>query len=213
MAMERMMRFAWHLTSVAWVCLGGAALGWGALEALAACALVSGGVIFVMLRGHLAWPLFGVSGVAALMASGRLDVVGMAPAAWAAAAVAAVAALLHVYWACGGTWALEDAAPWDMDGKPMNGPWRIATLAVAGALVVFAGLLVAGVTGAGGAWVGWGLWAAVVVLGLRAVGDGRYVGFTKSLRSTRFAERDDAIYTPLVTLLVTGAWVAASLVA
>ena len=48
--------------------------------------------------------------------------------------------------------------------------------------------------------------------GIRAGGDGRYVGFTKSLRSTRFAERDDAIYTPLVTLFVTGAWVAASLV-
>jgi hypothetical protein len=212
-AMERVMRFAWHLTSVAWVCMGAAALGWDALEALAACALVSGGVIFVMLRGHLAWPLFGISGVAALMASGRLGVGGLEPAAWLAAAVAALSACLHVYWALGGTWALAGATPSGEEGAPLFRPGRGITLAVAGALLAFAGLVVAGVSGAGGAWVEWGLWAAVAVLGLRAVGDGKYVGFTKALRGTRFSARDDAIYTPLVTLLAAGAWVAASLAA
>ena len=45
-AVERILRFAWHLTSIAWIALGVAALGGGALDALGACALASAAVSF-----------------------------------------------------------------------------------------------------------------------------------------------------------------------
>ena len=53
---ERILRFAWHLTSVAWIGLAVALAGVSPLHAAAIVCVVSGLVVFVMLRGHLAWP-------------------------------------------------------------------------------------------------------------------------------------------------------------
>jgi hypothetical protein len=46
---------------------------------------------------------------------------------------------------------------------------------------------------------------ALFVLSLRAVGDGRFVGFSKRVRDTAFGRADDALYTPAVVLLWFGA--------
>jgi len=74
----RTLRFAWHLTSVAW--LGGAALfvqmaqgpisSAGVAAVLAVVFLVSAGVTLFASRGrHLAWPVFLVVGLIALYGS------------------------------------------------------------------------------------------------------------------------------------------------
>lgn len=218
-AMERILRFAWHLTSFAWVALGATALGVPILDALGACALLSGAVIFIMLRGHLAWPLFLLSGGAALLSQGRVPHEVFSAMAIAAASLSLIISGVHVYWALGGKRGIYDvipSAPSDKTDAELAaeraanpGPlastgMTLATFGVAGALLVMGALLVAPLLGVEHALIEWGLIAAAIVLGLRCMGDGKYVGLTKQVRTTRFARLDDALYTPLVFSLATG---------
>ncbi len=64
---RQVLRFAWHLTSIAWIALAGelvvVASGWdarrGALAVVAIAFLATGIVTFAASRGrHLAWPAF-----------------------------------------------------------------------------------------------------------------------------------------------------------
>jgi hypothetical protein len=83
---ERILRFAWHLTSLAWVGLACAAIGAGALQVVAVVCGLSGLVILAMLRGHLAWPLFLVAGGAAWAADGSSPLWVWSLLSWSAAA-------------------------------------------------------------------------------------------------------------------------------
>jgi hypothetical protein len=123
-----------------------------------------------------------------------------------AAAFAALAAL-HVAWAASGAPA-GAAVPARADGAPLFRPGRAATLAVALALGAAAALVLAraglvawpvpaGLTRAG-------TWALAAALGLRVVGEFRYVGLFKRERGTRFARLDTRVYTPLCAALAAG---------
>jgi len=118
-------------------------------------------------------------------------------------------AALHVFWAFGGTWG-AGAAVAEIDGRPRFVPSRGATLAVAGALIGAAVVVLARaelILGLVPRWVS--QWAAGVlgaVFLLRALGDFRLIGFFKSVRGTRFAVRDTWLYSPLCLLLGLGAW-------
>lgn len=99
---------------------------------------------------------------------------------------------------------LKAAVP-SVDGRPLFVPSRGATLAVAGALVLFA-LLVSATGGLIDTGLGRGVLVALtyaLALGLlaRAVGDFRYVGFFKRVRGTRFARLDTLVYSPMCGLL------------
>ncbi len=204
-AVDRVLRFAWHITSLAWVGLAATIIGLAAVHAMAGVCVVSGLLILVMLRGHLAWPLFLLAGALAWASQGVLPTAVSAGLAAVAAAVALVVAGVHVYWALGGRWGADVAIPQGESGKPAFDPGPFACLAVAGALVVLAGLLVwPMLAGTVPSWASWGLGLAALVMAARAVGDGRQVGFSKSNHETRFARADDALYTPLVVLLVFG---------
>lgn len=207
-AMEKILRFAWHLTSIAWVALGAAALGVGVLDAFAACALLSAGIIFFTLRGHLAWPLFLLSGGAALLAAGHLPPKVVSVVMHCAALVCFVTASVHVYWAAGGSWGVEDALPQRREetgeSKAIAHPTALATMLVASALAFLGALLVWTAWTPVAKWQTWMLGAGAIVLGLRSMGDGKYVGLTKTIRDTRFARLDDELYTPLIVLLTFG---------
>ena len=111
--------------------------------------------------------------------------------------------LLHVYWAMGGRWAYEGVFPQNPAGeKPLTTqPSIVATLIVAGGLLLFALITL----GNGGVFDGWlnpsyfhtGLWVITVIFLLRTVGDFKYVGFTKKVKGTLFAQKDSQIYSPL----------------
>ena len=124
------------------------------------------------------------------------------------AAVFLSLAVLHVYWAAGGKAGAAAAVP-EVEGRPAFVPGPNATLLVALALTL--GALV--VLGRAGLWAPAriprtlftvGTWVLCAVLLLRAVGDGRLVGFTKRVRGTRFARRDTLFYSPLCLLLGLG---------
>ncbi|MCO1339797.1 hypothetical protein BJH93_12985 [Kocuria polaris] len=129
-----------------------------------------------------------------------------------AAGAAVVAAGFHVAWATGVRRGLQDALPQALGSRePLGRPGRGATLAVAGALAAYVVVVTALALGAE-----WSLWrwcaiAALVVLAVRVVGEGRYVGITKRVRNTGFARADDRYWTPVVGLLGLGSAAALAL--
>jgi hypothetical protein len=137
---------------------------------------------------------------------------------------------IHFYWAAGGSWGSRQALPQrpvlseagqaigrDLATRrerdrstPLFTPGRMATVAVA--LLFFAGafgcaalLLFPNIR----AWQ-WGslnpengALAGAIIFALRAIGEFRYVGFSKRIRGTEFAWWDDRFFSPLcVTLAI-----------
>ncbi len=137
----------------------------------------------------------------ALAIGGAAGLVGphatrVAPFAGAlAGAVLGAVAIVHLAWAAGAGRGLDGVVP-TVDGRPAFRPSRALTVAVA-LLFAGAGALVFGASRVGGAWACALSGVGAVVLGARAVSDFRLVGLTKRERSSLFARRDDAFYTPL----------------
>jgi Protein of unknown function (DUF3995) len=110
---------------------------------------------------------------------------------------------LHLYWAAGGR-PPDDAVLPQLEGRPLFVPGRAATAPV-GLLLWSAGALV--LAAAGGVAMPWsarGCWALAGIMAIRAVGDFRYVGFFKSVRTGRFAALDTMYYSPLCLALAAG---------
>lgn len=202
-ALERILRFAWHLTSMSWFALAAIALGAPDLLVVGIMSIGSGAIIFVMLRGHLAWPLFLLAGIAAFFEQGFLGGRLLVASSIATAILLAGASGLHIYWAAGGEWMFDRALP-PVDSSRFK-PGPIVTLAVAAALATFASLVVAAALGAGPPLVSWLVAAGIAVLTIRAIGDTKVVGFSKSIRNTPFAKADDRYFTPIVVFLAIGA--------
>lgn len=202
-AADRILRFAWHLTSIAWIALGAIVLGGDVLPIVGTMSLISAIAIFVMLRGHLAWPLFLIAGLASFYADGALGATMLEVSSALTAGVLVAAAGLHIYWAVGGKWVLDRSLPTSTTTGFSPGP-RL-TLSVAIALLAFAGLVASAAFGVGPTIARWLVIAGIGVLTIRAIGDTKVAGFTKTIRGTPFATANDRWFTPLVVFLALGA--------
>jgi len=210
-AMKRVLRFAWHITSVAWIGIGCAALLY-ALQPMAGAEsylllaaltlLVTSATIYVSSRGgHFAWPVFAAATLLLLYTAAPETAAASKPWLGALAAVLLMAAgLLHLYWAIGGKAGLAAAIPQDGEGRLTLKPRPLVTAMI--------GLLLLGLAAvywlAGNDVPGWPQWlcaAAGLVFALRLIGEGKYVGILKRRRGTAFAQRDDALYGPVLFIL------------
>lgn len=205
-AADPLLRFAWHLTSVAWWALAAVLVGVPIEVAFAVNCLLAAGVILVMLPGHLAWPLFLTAGVLSAWAGDILPT----SALWVAVILAVLAAVIaggfHLAWATGSSRGVANAIVQDpKTGAPKFTPHPIVTLAVALALFAFASLVVMEATQTGPSIVRGLVIAALAVFSLRVFGDGKYVGVLKQVRSTKFSRADDKYWTPTSGLLALGA--------
>jgi hypothetical protein len=126
-----------------------------------------------------------------------------------ALAIIGFAAAFHLHWALGGRLGYSVSLPQRPDGVPVMAHrlpwWRAAAAAVAAALALLAWLLLA-YSGhlplplprsLGRA----ALLATGAAFAARALVPNRYVGFFKSLRTTRWARFDTRLYSPLFLLL------------
>ncbi|MEM1094635.1 MAG: DUF3995 domain-containing protein [Bacteroidota bacterium] len=117
-----------------------------------------------------------------------------------------VVSSIHVYWAFGGRWGGQHVVPTDpASATPTFTPSRTATLAVALALGIAACVVML--------YLGWftvplpttlvsvGMWGLTIVLIARTVGDFKYAGLSKRVKTTPFARLDTRIYTPLCGVL------------
>lgn len=121
-----------------------------------------------------------------------------------AACILFLISLLHVYWACRGTWGTSAVIP-ERNGKRTFSPHRGLTLVIAG-LLAFAAIILFmrasyisfrfnAVLLQGGAWI------CAVVFALRVIGEFKYVGLFKRITNTGFAKMDTWLYVPLCTFL------------
>jgi len=209
---DRVLRFGWHLTTLAWWALAAVLVGADVGLTFGVTCLVSAAIVMAFVPGFIAWPLFTAAGVLGLWAADDLPL----PVLWAgvglAVAVASVAAAVHVTWAAGSRRGLAAALPQDpVTGAPVRTPGRAGAAAVAVALAAFVVVILATARGAGPAAVRWAAIAALVVLGARVLGEGRWVGVSKSVRGTAFARADDRWWTPAVAVLALGALAALAL--
>jgi hypothetical protein len=128
-------------------------------------------------------------------------------------AIFAFLASVHVYWAFGGRNA-KVAAIAELRDSPSFVPGRITTLLVACCLFACAALIGA-TTGfidapVPATVIQWGcIGLALLLLLLRAIGDFRLVGFFKTVRGSRFAWLDCALYSPLWLALALGVFLVA----
>lgn len=106
---------------------------------------------------------------------------------------------LHGYWILGGRWGSAASVPTRAGSTaPLFRPGPVATLLVALVLMGGAVLTSSALTGwLPRDWVRYGNGALAAVFLLRAVGEFRYVGFTKRVRHTPFARLDTRYYSPL----------------
>lgn len=204
-AADRLLRTAWHLTSVAWLAMAAIAVGAAPVTAISIAALASALMMLVGLAGHPAWPGFLVAGLAGLHSEDLLTETVLTTAAIATIGVLLAMAGLHLYWVAGGTGALDAAVPTTPDGEPTFAPGKAITAAVAVLLIGFAGLIGLVIAADEPAPFRWLVLAGAGVLTIRAIGDRTYAGFTKTERSTPFGRRDDQYYTPLCIFLALGA--------
>lgn len=106
-------------------------------------------------------------------------------------------AMLHFYWAIGGRWGSEHAAPVDQQGKKFLNTGVAPCLVVGTGLLLFAAyyvILPVGIFGIAG-------WIIPTIFLIRSIGDVRYVGFTKKVKSSTFAELDTKFFSPLCLVI------------
>jgi hypothetical protein len=122
-------------------------------------------------------------------------------------------AALHVYWAVGGL-SGGSAVPSRPDGIPVFRPGSVASLAVALALTIASGLVLAraGIMPSvlPASWIRGGAWAVAAAFTARTVGEFRYVGLFRRVHGTAFARWDAWLFTPLCFVLATGTTVLAA---
>ncbi len=121
--------------------------------------------------------------------------------------------LIHFYWAFGGKWGIDQALPATDQGDKVLRPGLLACVVVALGLMAFALFYLmirsdAAVLLPSFLW----RWGAPVLAGIftmRALGDFKYVGVFKQIKTTVFAKMDTRYYTPLCLYLgASTAWIA-----
>lgn len=125
---------------------------------------------------------------------------------WITSLILIIIGLLHVFWVMGGSWGLNAALPNNDDSSmPVLRPGMLGTLFIA-LLCFFASLLLLVQIDffshiQSSHLSKWLCIAGGIVFLLRAIGEGKYVGFFKKIKHTRFAKQDTTIYSPLCVWL------------
>lgn len=112
-----------------------------------------------------------------------------------------VISAIHFFWALGGKAGMESTLPTNLEGKRVLNPKKLDAALVGTILLVFA-LLFFNKSGVLHFYLPhligrFGTGIITFIFLLRALGDFRYVGFSKKIRSTPFAKLDTKYFTPL----------------
>ena len=116
-----------------------------------------------------------------------------------------VIAIIHFYWTGGGKWGLEKALPTKINGEKALEPRKIDCIMVGVWFGIFAfiyllkpGLISVPLP----SWlIIYSTWIIPSIFILRAIGDFKYVGFFKSIKSTVFGKTDTKWLSPFCLLI------------
>lgn len=112
---------------------------------------------------------------------------------------------MHIYWAFGGTWAKNSAIPTKKDGTKVLHPKMFDTLLVALGLLFFTVYYLMKLD-----WFHFSFlpeisyylgWIIPGIFTLRVLGELRYVGIFKTIKSTHFARMDNQLFIPLCLII------------
>ena len=107
--------------------------------------------------------------------------------------------IIHFYWAIGGEWGLKNVIPTKNENLEFR-PSSFATLMVGVISAILAGFYMNQtdiVLFKLPKWTNSILWITPSIFLIRAIGEFKYVGFFKSIKSTLFAKWDSKLYSPL----------------
>jgi hypothetical protein len=101
---------------------------------------------------------------------------------------------IHFYWAFGGEFGIDSALPMNEEGAKILNPTSLDSLIVGGGLLIFAFLYLFSIYTPKNKFIliirNIGLWGIPVVFILRVIGDFKYIGFFKQIKTTKFAYLD-----------------------
>lgn len=113
--------------------------------------------------------------------------------------------VLHFYWLFGGKWGLQFSLPEKVEGGAVFTPRWIETLIVAIGLIGMAFILLAQNNlipfFTPNAFTEWSCIIITFIFLLRAIGDFKYLGFSKRIKNTNFSRCDTKFYSPLCLFL------------
>jgi len=117
--------------------------------------------------------------------------------------------LIHFYWASGGQFGFDNVLPTNEQGIPMLNPTTIDSILVGIILLLFGLFYLLSLNSLKRKFLilvkNIGLWVIPIIFVLRALGDFKYIGFFKQIKSTEFAYLDTIFYSPLcLTIAIIG---------
>lgn len=122
--------------------------------------------------------------------------------------------LLHFYWALGGRWGTAYAVPSKAGGGKLFTPGTLSCIMVGSILLLFsvvfllrAGLIVAPFFQPVQRYTPFALTMISAIFAFRAIGEFKYVGFTKTVKDTAFAKMDTRYYSPLCLYLALSSFI------
>ncbi|SMG17434.1 DUF3995 domain-containing protein [Arenibacter troitsensis] len=109
--------------------------------------------------------------------------------------------LIHFNWVMGGKFGFSESLPTKENGERVLNPKKIDSAIVGIGLTIFgifyvlkSGLIEYSLP----AWIiKYGSWIIPIIFLLRAIGEFRYVGFFKSIKTTEFGKLDTKLFSPL----------------
>lgn len=108
---------------------------------------------------------------------------------------------MHFYWGLGGTWGADAAIPTKVNNEKLMNPKLFECFVVAIALMGFGFFILAYSQLISIHLPNWLLFYGAPALALlficRAIGEFKYIGFFKKVKSTRFGQLDTKYYSPL----------------
>lgn len=111
--------------------------------------------------------------------------------------------ILHLNWAIGNSWGYDQSIPSNEDGSLPFRPGKISCLIVGLFLALISAFyFINPQEGNPNNWIfDYGRWIIPIIFTIRAIGDFKYAGLTKKIKSTTFAKMDSKYYTPLCILI------------
>lgn len=112
-----------------------------------------------------------------------------------------VLAVLHLFWAMGGSWALESVIPSNSNGRKIFKVKSFATFMIAIALLAFVMIDMSYcgwiLENRSNKYIQFGVLFIAILFLLRAIGDFRYIGFFKKYKNTPFDKKDLFLFSPV----------------
>ncbi len=109
--------------------------------------------------------------------------------------------VIHFYWGLGGKWGANAAIPTRENNEKVMNPKLFECFVIAFGLLGFGLFILVKTQILPLSLPNWlmkyGLWVLSTIFILRAIGDFKYVGFFKRIKSTQFGQLDTKYYSPL----------------